>query len=217
MNTPNGDFNSEAVRMLRLANADVRDGINNPSYGLEMLPALNTTIDRVVAMLSDPRAGRKGLRVGGLSAITIAANATTPVDGNVASVRWPKRGVVIGMRVGTTDGLDTSAASISMKVTMVDGETNLFTDGQTDAFMPFTSINTVASPWWPLWIPVDYQEIWNITPRNERTGASAQFSATPQIAFAYLSGGFYDDGANEAIERAQGQMRAARGLPGKRR
>jgi hypothetical protein len=182
------DYFAEAYRALRVANAMLTDGQADPSTGLKNMGKVQALVQMAVAKLCDPKGGKKILRVPNLTAITLPGGSTQPVDGNGVSVQWPKEGYVLGIRVGTTDGLDTTAAGASVKIIIQDGEQNLFTDGDKDAYAIFTSINTVASPYWPLWVPVQAQERWNLTPRAEVTGAVGNATFTPWVSFAYANG-----------------------------
>jgi hypothetical protein len=186
------NFYAEQVRSMRRMRARAREAIATPIKALDALPAIEYGLDILIAEMCNPRQGRRIMRVAGLQPIAILAAATIPTYGNAVTVQWPVDGAVIGIRVGTTDGLDATAAKTSVQIDTMDGQTNMFTDGAKDAFMIFTNINTVASPYWPLWIPVHNNERWNVQCANEGTGLDEGFTTQPNISFAYVRGKFQD-------------------------
>lgn len=189
----NFDLYSEAYRYLAFANSMLREGAADPASMLKMAPRAVAMVERAMAMMRDPRAGRLLIRVPNIAPITIGAGAVAPVPGNDTQVTWPQDGRVIGLRVSTSTGTDLSNAQTSMKCLTNDGEKNLFSDGTKDAFIPFIDINTVASPYWPLWKKVKHNEVWTITPQNEAIAAVAPVTVLPQVVFAFCPGKFLGD------------------------
>lgn len=186
------DLYTEAFRSLAVAASMLREGAADPASMLKQAPRAAALMDRAMAMLRDPRAGRQIIRVPNLASITIGAGATAPVPGNDSPLTWPNDGRVIGLRVGTATATDASNAQTSLKILTKDGQQNLFNDGNKDTFVPFGAINTVASPYWPLWVKVKRNEVWTVTPQNEALAAVAPVTVFPFVVFAFLPGRFLD-------------------------
>jgi hypothetical protein len=119
------------------------------------------------------------IRVTAIDPAGIAAGATT----QTLKIEWPGgRGVIRSIYAGTSDGLVASLSSISLRVT-VNGTDDLFTDGESPAFVPLVAFQSQNHNWFRLRdYEVTAQQRWTVQLRNENTAGA---NILPFVLFGY--------------------------------
>lgn len=105
-------------------------------------------------------------------------------------VNWPQSGRVLAVRAFGVDpeagglGLEQASALVSVSIN-IDGETALFSNGESGDFVPCLGFSPGAAPWFQIEIPVIANRPWQVSFRN----LSQDTSLRPELMFAFRRGG----------------------------
>lgn len=103
-------------------------------------------------------------------------------------VVWPQSGRVLAVRAFALDpqgdiAVDTASGLVSAAI-LIDGETALFSNGESGDFIPLLAFSPGAAPWFQIEVPVIANRPWQITFRN----LSVDFPLRPELVFAFRRG-----------------------------
>jgi hypothetical protein len=120
------------------------------------------------------------------AAIAVGAPST---DSAPVNIRFREAGTVIGCygQVVANDGMDDFADAAAFATTrirvQVGGQEDIFTDGQSGAFVPFLALFGGPNNWWPLWRKATPGVDWTVTYRNRSTANTK----LPDFVLAFIA------------------------------
>lgn len=114
----------------------------------------------------------------------LLVNALTVTNGTTSSaqqLQWPCDGYLVGISTSTYDFAVASLASMQLRV-VVDGNTDYFTTGTANAFLPFAHITNTGFARWPTRKSFRQGTPWQAYVKNVSAG-----SLTCDLGFWYVN------------------------------
>jgi hypothetical protein len=102
---------------------------------------------------------------------------------NGIKVEWPGGvGLCTGIFAGVVDGQDASLSAVAVRIT-IDGDKDLFSDGQNPAYVPLVALHARDNRWFRLEREVNGSERWMVSFTHQ--GAPGAAAVQPFLVFAY--------------------------------